>query len=450
MSDANSPAGSRAGSAEPAEQHDNDRHDSPEETHDADAGNASDLDKDNDKDSDLLSEIDEDQFEDYDPTREERPVEIDESVAMNLKAARRKRTEGETVKKPKEGRRPKKRSRQADEEGADTAEDERRPRKARSSGGERRSAKKDTQEEEEEVNEENLTPEERRRRAIQRAMDDALKNPTKRRRKKDEIDLEDEIDEQIANLKLAMENACRADNEARQAGQPATNKLKLLPQVTAMLTRTAVQEAVLDPDTNFIQSVKFFLEPLNDGSLPAYSIQRDLFNALTKLPINKDVLLSSGIGKLVYFYTLSKQPEPSIKRLAERLIGEWSRPILKRTDDYRKRQIETREIDIIAAKMAQRQEAAAIAESSLQTMTLTQRPAGGKTRFELERERALAPEIRKANRALPAGLPATYTIAPRSTFDPSRAASEFRPVGSAGLEAFRKMTSKGKGAGKRS
>jgi hypothetical protein len=149
-----------------------------------------------------------------------------------------------------------------------------------------------------------------------------------------------------------MENACRADNEAREKGLPATHKLKLLPQVTALLNRTSIQDAVLDPDTNFIQSVKFFLEPLSDGSLPAYSIQRDLFNALTKLPINKDVLLSSGIGKLVYFYTLSKQPEPSIKRLAERLIGEWSRPILKRTDDYRKRQIETREIDIVCVNPA--------------------------------------------------------------------------------------------------
>lgn len=78
-------------------------------------------------------------------------------------------------------------------------------------------------------------------------------------------------------------------------------------------------------------------------------------------------------------------------------------------------------------------------------MTLTQRPAEAKTRFELERERLLAPEIRKTNRAQPAGLPASYTIAPRSTFDASRGAAEFRPVGSAGLEAFRKMTSKGKG-----
>lgn len=91
--------------------------------------------------------------------------------------------------------------------------------------------------------------------------------------------------------------------------------------------------------------MRFFLEPLSDGSLPAYNIQRDIFTALTTLPIEKEQLLSSAIGKVVLFYTQSKQPELQIKRMAERLLGEWSRPLLKRTDDYRKRQIQTREFD---------------------------------------------------------------------------------------------------------
>jgi transcription factor SPN1 len=142
-----------------------------------------------------------------------------------------------------------------------------------------------------------------------------------------------------------MEKACQADNNAREGGQPALHKLKLLPEVTGLLNRNNVQHAVLDPDTNFLQHVKFFLEPLNDGSLPAYNIQRDIFSALTKLNIEKEALLSSGIGKVVLFYTRSKKPEPIIKRMAERLLGEWSRPILKRTDDYKKRQIETRDFD---------------------------------------------------------------------------------------------------------
>jgi len=142
-----------------------------------------------------------------------------------------------------------------------------------------------------------------------------------------------------------MEQACEADNSAREKGQPAIHKLKMLPEVVALLNRNTVQHSIVDPDTNFLQSVKFFLEPLNDGSLPAYNIQRDLFSALTKLPIEKEALLSSGIGKVVLYYTKSKKPEIGIKRTAERLLGEWSRPILKRSDDYKKRKVVTKEFD---------------------------------------------------------------------------------------------------------
>jgi transcription factor SPN1 len=142
-----------------------------------------------------------------------------------------------------------------------------------------------------------------------------------------------------------MEQACEADNNAREKGQPAIHKLKMLPEVVALLNRNTVQHSIVDPDTNFLQSVKFFLEPLNDGSLPAYNIQRDLFAALVRLPIEKEALLSSGIGKVVLYYTKSKKPEIGIKRIAERLLGEWSRPILKRSDDYKKRKVATREFD---------------------------------------------------------------------------------------------------------
>ncbi|EFY85716.1 transcription factor IWS1 [Metarhizium acridum CQMa 102] len=393
-----------------------------------------------DRDSDALSEIDENEFEDYDPETaniEDRPVDIDEDIARTLKATKRKRVAGDAPKKPREGRREKKRRDRDDdvamEDGSEA--DGKAPRRARRTGeGERRRAKPDTPEPE---NEEELSPEERRKRAIDRALDAAIKKGgTTKRRRKDEIDLEDEIDEQLAELKVKMEKACRADNEARESNQPALHKLKLLPEVNAILNRNNVQHAVLDPDTNFLQHVKFFLEPLNDGSLPAYNIQRDLFTAMTKLNVEKEALLSSGIGKVVLFYTRSKKPEPSIKRMAERLLGEWSRPILKRTDDYKKRQIESRDYDYQAAKLAQRQKIGS-------QFSLTQRPA--MSARDAERERILAP-VGSSNRARMTSLPESYTIAPKSTFDGARG-SEHRPLGAGGMEAFRKMTQKTKKRG---
>ncbi|KAM0244819.1 hypothetical protein ACHAP5_005942 [Fusarium lateritium] len=393
---------------------------------------------DSDRESDALSEVDEDQFEDYDPETaniEDRPVDIDEDVARTLKATKRKRAEGDAPKKPREGRRDKKRRDRDDDVEMNEADDggkkSRRARRA-AGDGERRPRPKATSPDPEK--EEHLSPEEKRKRAIDRALDAAIKKPSgPKRRKKDEIDLEDEIDDLLADLKVQMEQACQADNQAREAGQPALHKLKLLPEVAAILNRNNVQHAVLDPDTNFLQHVKFFLEPLNDGSLPAYNIQRDIFNALAKMNIEKESLLSSGIGRVVIFYTQSKRPEPSIKRVAHRLLRDWSRPILNRTDDYKKRQIETRDYDYDAAKMAQRQKANS-------QFTLSQRPAVNAK--DAERERLLAPS-RSNNSARMVNLPSSYTVAPQSTFM-GTSNSNHRPLGAGGMEAFRKMTQKNK------
>lgn len=139
-----------------------------------------------DDEADILSEIDENQFEDYDPHTaniEDRPVDIDEDVARTLKAARRKAGTAHVAKKPKEGRRRKKRQREDDSSAADGDADSeaRRPRKARkATSGAPRSATP-------EPDDENLTPEERRKRALNRMIDEAAKSKVKRSRKKDEI-----------------------------------------------------------------------------------------------------------------------------------------------------------------------------------------------------------------------------------------------------------------------
>ncbi|CAD6444085.1 8487b264-5016-41f5-aea9-fe080fa2cd0a [Sclerotinia trifoliorum] len=395
-----------------------------------------------DNESDL-SEVDEANFDDFDASKvalDERPmVGIDEDVAKTLKASKRKRTEGEG-KKPKEGKREKKkRPRRDSDEDPDGIEiDGKRVRKPKRVDGDRKDRdrtkerRKATPEPE---NDENLTPDERRRRALDKAMDAALKNPNKRRRKKDEVDLEEAFDDEIAALKLRMEEACQADNAARDANLPATRKLEMLPEVVALLNRNTIQHSIVDPDTNFLQSVKFFLEPLNDGSLPAYNIQRDLFQALARLPIEKEALLSSGIGKVVLYYTKSKRPEIGIKRIAERLLGEWSRPILKRSDDYKKRKVATKEFDHQAAQLA-------IRPSGSQS---SQMPSSQRTQLtarDIERQRLLAPKI-ISNRARMETSNTSYSIAPRSNFDPSRGLDpSARPIGAGGVDAFRKMTAK--------
>ncbi|KAL4915131.1 hypothetical protein BDW62DRAFT_219660 [Aspergillus aurantiobrunneus] len=358
-------------------------------------------------DESILSEVDEAQFEDFDPENvdiEDRPqLDIDEENLKLIGRHKRKRTGDEegTSRRKKEGRRKKSRRHAEDEDGGGDGE-----------GGERRRKKKVEVEEDEET----LDPATRRRRALDRAMDEALKKPTKRRaRKQDGIDLEQMADAEIEDMRKSMTHAAQMDAINRREGKPAMHKLKMLPEVVSLLNRNQYVNSLVDPEINLLEAVKFFLEPLDDGSLPAYNIQRDLLTALGKLPINKETLIASGIGKVVVFYTRSKRPEPGIKRMAERLLAEWTRPILQRSDDYSKRVYQEAEFDPtkITSRVKSVQDSAAEA-----------------------RARELLPP-RLANRARAEISHTSYTVVPRPTVVQE---SKFaRPLGASGEDRFRRM-----------
>lgn len=152
-------------------------------------------------------------------------------------------------------------------------------------------------------------------------------------------------DAEIEEMRKQMTQAAQMDAINRQQGKPAMHKLKLLPDVLKLLNRNQYANSLVDPEINLLEAVRFFLEPLDDGSMPAYNIQRDLLTALTKLPIQKDALIASGVGKVVVFYTKSKRTENSIKMMAEKLLAEWTRPILQRSDDYSKRVFQQADYD---------------------------------------------------------------------------------------------------------
>jgi transcription factor SPN1 len=167
-----------------------------------DTATAPDLDMDDKDDEDdlsenesELSEVDEAEFAEFDPTTvalEDRPVEIDEDIARTLKAGKRKRADKDgEVKKPKEAKREKKKRQRRDDDEDPDGEvlDGKRVKKSKTSksDGERKKDRVAEKRPPTPENDENLTPEERRRRALDKAMDAALKNPNKRRRKKDEV-----------------------------------------------------------------------------------------------------------------------------------------------------------------------------------------------------------------------------------------------------------------------
>ncbi|KAH8426129.1 transcription factor SPN1 [Aspergillus melleus] len=376
-------------------------------------------------DESILSEVDEAQFEDFDPENvdiEDRPqLAIDEDNLKLIGRHKRKRDgegDGERSRRKREGRREKKTRRMKElEEGSDGEG---------SSSRRRERKKKEAAVEDEEL----LDPATRRRRALDRAMDEALKKPTKRRfRKQDGIDLEQMADAEIEDMRKRMTHAAQMDAMSRREGNPAMHKLKMLPEVVSLLNRNQYVNSLVDPEINLLEAVKFFLEPLDDGSLPAYNIQRDLMNSLAKLPINKEALIASGIGKVIVFYTKSKRAEPGIKRMAERLLAEWTRPILQRSDDYSKRVYQ---------------------EAAFDPRKLTSRAPSAQATAAEARARELLPP-RLANRARADITHTSYTVVPRPTVVQE---SKFaRPLGASGEDRFRKMRARqiaaSKGSGSR-
>ncbi|KAJ5450109.1 Transcription factor iws1 [Penicillium daleae] len=368
-------------------------------------------------DESILSEVDEAQFEDFNPENvdvEDRPqLAIDEENLKLIGRHKRKRADdGEGRLRRKEGRREKKSRRAHDEDEGEDGASRRRERKKKEASPS--------------TDEETLDPETRRRRALDRAMDEAIRKPGKRRsRKQDGIDLEAMADAEIEDMRKRMTHAAQMDAINRQEGKPAMHKLKLLPEVIMLLNRNQYINSLVDPEINLLEAVRFFLEPLDDGSMPAYNIQRDLLTALTKLPIQKDALIASGIGKVVVFYTKSKRTERRIKDMAEKLLAEWTRPILQRSDDYSKRVFQQADFD--PTKIVKR----------------TQTPAEIVAAEARAREK-LPPRL--ANRARVDRTNVTYTIVPRQT---AVQESKFaRPLGSSGEDRFRKMQARNNAAQK--
>lgn len=261
-----------------------------------------------------------------------------------------------------------------------------------------------------------------RRRALDRKMDEALKTNKVSRRKAAQ-DAEERADQEIEQMRARIIKACQLDQEARARGEVATAKIEVLPQVVELMNRNTIQSHLVDPEVNILEAVRFMLEPADqDAALPNYQIQRELFAILAKLNMTKETLISSGIGKIVLFYTKSTQPQPDIKRQAERLVGEWMRVILGKSKDRRNLPIQQRQYDPLMAQASQR--SAASSQQVRAAMAAAERrrkDAGGPT-----------------NRARVEGGVGTYTIAPVSNLSNAQGVSS-RRLGQGGEEAFRKI-----------
>lgn len=211
--------------------------------------------------------------------------------------------------------------------------------------------------EEEEEDQGPVDPRQALRDEIDREFAKALKGGKKKRKKQDGEDLENSMDDELSNLRERMKLASEEDSIANGERRAAVAKLKMLNEVTTMLTNKHLQDAILD--NGLLDSIRQWLEPLPDRSLPSLDIQSEMLDVLDRLPIAGDHLRESGVGKIVYFYTKSPRIEPTMRRKADQLVAKWSRLVIKRGENYKERRPAVQEFrheDMIYQRKKYRQE----------------------------------------------------------------------------------------------
>ncbi|KAG0285799.1 Transcription factor iws1 [Linnemannia gamsii] len=187
---------------------------------------------------------------------------------------------------------------------------------------------------------------------------------TSRRRKKDDEDIDTELDESAARFVAKMQEAAFADIDSKLNRQAALAKVRMLENVKAQLNKSHVHNTFLD--NGILESMKLWLEPLQDASLPSLDIIQDFLDILDILPIQTHHLSTSGVGRVVYFYTKvdDSRVTPSIKRKAHALVDKWSRPIVKLSQDYRTKKINYAEGDHQSTNQRRRYDSASAAAAS--------------------------------------------------------------------------------------
>lgn len=281
----------------------------------------------------------------------------------------------------------------------------------------------------------------RNRQELEEKLDRIVKKPKARRSRRDEDDLEQYLDEKILRLKDEMNIAAQMDietlNKRIETGDNSLivmQKVKLLPKVVSVLAKANLADTILD--NNLLQSVRIWLEPLPDGSLPSFEIQRSLFAALEKLPIKTEHLKESGLGRVVIFYTKSKRVEPQLARLADRIIAEWTRPIIGASDNYRDKRIMQLEFD--AEKLRRK---AALDTAKIRKKKSGKRASPGGSTAQSLYEQAAA---RRNRAAAPAQTTTDYKYAPVSSLNSVSGTTRTAGVGSSlnNSEMYKRLTSR--------
>lgn len=167
---------------------------------------------------------------------------------------------------------------------------------------------------------------------------EAMFKPASRGRKAKDEAQRQELMTVAVDLVARMQFAADQDAEARERGQVALAKLRMLPEVEQQLRH--VELAPMALEHGLLPALTAWLRPCPDGSLPNARLRTSLLGLCARLPIDtrddigRNHLKRSGLGKVVMFYKLHDDT-PAGRAAASALVDSWSRPIFELSAAYR-------------------------------------------------------------------------------------------------------------------
>lgn len=194
----------------------------------------------------------------------------------------------------------------------------------------------------------------------------ALRRPRKR-----EVDPAQIEAECVAFLERMMK-ARDDDLKAYNSGKPALEKLKMLRSVELMLMKVQYREQLMD--NMLLAIIKAWLDPMPDGALPNLEIRTSLLNILHGMRVDNDWVerlhTSQGLGRVVHYLSRSETHLPN-KRLAEKIMRKWARPVYNSNANFHDLLEEFNRVDHVAPKdgVASERQAAREAIKNFKTST---------------------------------------------------------------------------------
>ncbi|EPR79726.1 IWS1 transcription elongation factor [Spraguea lophii 42_110] len=136
--------------------------------------------------------------------------------------------------------------------------------------------------------------------------------------KKIKVDVEGKTIKVIDRMKYLLEEDIKLNKEKKAA----LNRINNLDEIMTDLNYKPFYDTLLK--NGILNHLKMWLEPLPDNSLPNHRIKKEILGLLYRMPVRREHLLQSDVGKIINFYSKNLFESKDIRHLAKDLVKKWT------------------------------------------------------------------------------------------------------------------------------